>query len=287
MERGEPITIEHPISVRGGKYVELPAWIDGEVGWANLAHPNPHAKSSEGDTIQLYPVGSHFHDGDRDFFYGYISSVVTGNKANIGIFNISESATDTGTLTWGATAGVKGDTVVGVLASGLTDTAPAENDFAGGWLLPRTNPYSSYRVVKSSVSGKTTSGEVDLTIAYGLIEAVSASQGSCFLNFSEWTALRSEWAAGSDLMTCPGVTLIDPIASTWQWVQSWGPCYVVPYNEEIGATVGNHDCFFHIDGTIKLETRAAGALHQRAGYMLNSSSSSTTSTWLIRLMVNK
>jgi len=50
--------------------------------------------------------------------------------------------------------------------------------------------------------------------------------------------------------------------------------------------VNNHDCFFHIDGTIKLQTRAAGALNQRAGYMLNSSGSASTSTWLIRLQIN-
>ncbi len=276
------------IVAKDGKYIVMPVWISGETQWGNLAHPNPHANSSVGDTKQQYPGGTKFVDGDRTFFYGYVSLVYTANKANIGMFNYNESASGTGTVTWGATAGVAGDTVVGILASGLTDTTPAEDDFAGGWLMPRTNPYSSYRILSSTTSGGgRTSGEVDLTIDYGLIEAVSAGQGSCFLNFSEWKKLYQHWAGGLNYATCPGVTLIDPIASTWQWVQSWGPCYVVPYNEEIGGTVSNHDCFFHIDGTIKLETRAAGALNQRAGYMLNSSGTASTSTWLIRLQINK
>lgn len=272
---------------KNGKYIVLPVWVSGDTKYGNLAHPNPHANSSVGDTQQQYPHGTKFVDGDRTFFYGYVATVYTANKANIGMFNGKESASGTGAVTWGATAGVAGDTKVGILASGLTDTTPDEDDFAGGWFMPRTNPYSSYRVIASSISGATTSGEVDLTLDYGLVEAVSASQGSCFLNFSEWKGLVQHWAGGLDYATCPGVTLIDPIASTWQWVQSWGPCYVVPYNEEIGATVNNHDCFFHIDGTIKLQTRAAGALNQRAGYMLNSSGSASTSTWLIRLQVNK
>jgi hypothetical protein len=87
-------------------------------------------------------------------------------------------------------------------------------------------------------------------------------------------------------MTCPGVTLIDPIATTWQWVQSWGPCYVVPYNEEIGAVVNAHACVFHQDGTIKVQTKTTTAANQLAGYLLNDSGSGSTSSWLIRLQVN-
>lgn len=276
----------HSIVVNDGKYVVLPVWTRSDTKWGTLAHPDPHANSSVGDTQQQYPHGTKFVDGDRVFFYGKINTVYTANKANIGIFNINESASGTGTVTWGATAGVKGNTKVGILASGLTDTTPAKDDFAGGWLLPRTNPYSSYRIIASSISGYTTSGEVDLHLDYGLVEAVSASQASCFLNFSEWKKLAQHWAGGLDYATCVGVTLIDPIASTWQWMQAWGPCYVVPYNEEIGAVVNAHACVFHIDGTIKVQTKTTTAANQLAGYMLNSSGSGSTSTWLIRLQVN-
>ena len=283
------IGVERDLRAKDGKYLILPPWFSGEPedAWLYGTHPNPQARSSVGDVAQLYPVGTEFIDGLRAFFYGYVASVYTANKANIGMFNKKESGTDTGTLTWGATAGVAGDTVVGVLASGLTDTTPNQDDFADGWLMPRTNPYSCYRILKSSVSGSLVSGEVSLTLDRGLIEAVSASQGSCFINFSEWKGLSQQWAGGIDYATCPGVTLIDPIASTWQWVQSWGPCYVVPYNEEIGAVVNVHGCVFHIDGTIRVETRTTTAFRQLAGYLLNSSSSSSTSSWLIRLQIQK
>jgi len=281
------IGINHDIRSNSGRYIIMPVWFSGEPEgvWGNLVIPNPLANSSVGETSQSYPVGTKFIDGDRAFHFGYVATVYTANKANIGLFNGLEMDT----CTVGATAGVAGDTVIGVLASTLdVDTTPVEDYFAGGWFMPRTNPYSSYRVLASTTEllGRT-SGDVDLTLDHGLVEAVSASQASCFLNRNEYKGLIQHWAGGINYATCPGVTLIDPIASTWQWVQSWGPCYVVPYNEEIGAAASNHDCFFHIDGTIKIETRASGALNQRAGYMLPSSGASFGSTWLIKLQIDK
>lgn len=282
------IGVNQNIRQHNGKYMQMPVWFSGEPDnvWGNLDHPNPHARSSAGDTTQLYPVGAKFVDGDRVFFYGYVHTVYTANKANLCMFNISQADA----ITWGATAGVAGDTVVGILASTLdVSQTPVRDYYAGGWLLPRTNPYSSYRILASTTAtGARTSGEVDLTIDYGLVEAVTASQGSCFLNTSEYKKLCQDWAGGSygAYATSPGVTLIDPIASTWQWIQAWGPCYVVPYNEEIG-TAGNFDCVTHIDGTIKVETRADGAFHQRVGNLLNFATSSNTSSWLIRLQINK
>lgn len=270
------------IVMHDAKYVVLPVWVRGQESFRKLDIPNPHANSSVGDTTQGYPFGTKFVDGDRTFHYGYTGLVYTANKANIGMFNFNEADG----ITWGATAGLAGDTEIGILASGLADTTPAINDFAGGWLLPRTNPYSSYRVLASSISGFTVSGEVDLHLDYGLVEGVTASQGSCFLNKNRYTNMAQHWAGGIDYAPVVGVTLIDPIALTWQWVQTWGPCYVVPYNEEIGASTGDHDAFFHIDGTIKVETRATGALHTRAGTLYNSSGSGTTSSWLILLQLD-
>jgi hypothetical protein len=281
--------VNHDLRCVNGRYIQMPVWISGESSaeiWGNLDIPNPHANSSVGDTTQKYPIGTKFVDGDRTFFYGYMHTVYTATKANIGVFNMNE-AND---CTFSATAGVAGDTIVGVVASTLdVSTTPSVDDYAGGWFMPRTNPYSSYRVLHSTTAtGGRTSGDVDLTIDFGLIEAVEASQGNCFLNMSEYSKLQQDWAGGAmgAIATCPGVTLIDPIASTYQWVQAWGPCYVVPYNDEIGAA-GNRDAFFHIDGSIKVETRASGAMSQRAGYMLNCASTSNTATWLIKLQIDK
>lgn len=276
------VEVIHSLVQKDGKYIVLPVWVSGDTKYGNLAHPNPHANSSVGDVQQGYPHGTKFVDGDRRFYYGYCYSVYEANKANYGMFNLNEQDT----CNFSATAGVAGDTIVGVVASTLdVDTTPDEDDFAGGWFLPRTNPYSSFRVLHSTTyTGGRTNGEVDLTLDYGLVEAVTASVASCYLNRSEFTKMGSKWSQTADFATCPGVTLIDPIASTWQWVQSWGPCYVVAYNEEIGATVNTHQCVFHDDGSIRKHSGSTD--RQLAGYMYPSSSASYSSTWLIRLQIN-
>jgi len=282
------IGINHDIRSVDGRYIQMPSWFSGQPDtgiWGKLTLPNPQARSSVGDVLQAYPAGTKYVDGNRVFFYGYVNTVYTANKANLCMFNIHQADS----ITWGATAGVAGDKVVGILASTLdVSTTPVRDYYAGGYLLPRTNPYSSYRVTASTTAtAGRTSGEVDLTIENGLIEAVTASQGSCYLNANEYTKLCQDWAGGSygAYATSPGVTLVDPIASTWQWIQAWGPCYVVPYNEEIG-TAGNFDCVVHIDGTVKVETRASGAFHQRVGYMINNATSGSTASWFIRLQIN-
>lgn len=287
MTNRAPIYINHDIRSFNGRYIQMPGWFSGEPDtvWGNLRIPNPCANSSIGDVNQLYPIGTKFVDFERTFFYGFVNDVGTANKANIGMFNKNEQDT----CTWGATAGIKGDEVVGILASTLdVDTTPAVDFFAGGWFMPRTNPYGSYRVLASTTeTGGRTSGEVDLTLDRGLIEAVTASVASCFLNRNEYKKLSQQWGLGLYYATCPGVTLVDPIASTWQWVQSWGPCYVVPMNEEIGAVNQAHQCYFHIDGSVTLITVSPTQSNQIAGYMLPSSGSSTSSTWLIKLQVDR
>lgn len=272
--------INHDIRVVDGRYIQMPVWFRGEPdrAWGNLTLPNPHANSSVGETVQQYPLGTKYVDGDRTFFYGYVSVVYTANKANIGMFNLNKDDV----VTWGATAGVAADTKIGVLANTLTDGAtPSADDYAGGWLMPRTNPYSSYRVVKSSAADATTSGEVDIYIDHGLVEAVTLSQGSCYLCKSPWGKLYQHWAGGLDYVTCVGATLIDPIASTWQWVQSYGPAFLVPYNDQLGATANVHHGAWHIDGSIEKLSEATD--RQLAGYMLPNRATQTTATWLIQL----
>lgn len=270
---------------KDGKYIVLPVWVSGEKGYGNLVHPNPFANSAVGDTQQQYPHGTKFVDSDRTFFYGKIYDVYTAGKAGVGVFNKNEMDT----VTFGATAGVAGDTVIGVLANTMdVDTTPEEDFFAGGWFMPMANPTHTYRILASTTyTGGRTNGEVDLTLDYGLATSISAGTGGCYLNRSEWTKLSQQWAGGFDYATCPGVTPIDCIASTWQWLQSWGPCHVIPYNDEIGGTVNVHGCVFHIDGSIRVETRSPTTFRQLAGYMINSSGVSSSLTWLIRLQVNR
>src|SRR4030066_783662 len=87
------VGINHDIRSNNGRYIQMPVWHAGEPidVWGKLAIPNPHANSSVGDTTQHYPHGTRFVDGDRTFYYGYVSVVYTANKANLLMFNINQA----------------------------------------------------------------------------------------------------------------------------------------------------------------------------------------------------
>lgn len=266
-----------------GKYVVMPPWKEGQSGWGNIARPNVH--KAGGDSSMVYPINTKFVDFDRTFIYGYMHTKdAAAVKSNVGLCNLSLVET----ITWGATAGVAGDILVGILASTLdSETAAAADIFAGGYLMPRTNPYSNYRIVKNTAyNGGRVSGEMDITIEDdGLVAAVIASVASCFLDRNPYVKLCSSWAAGREYVSWMGVTLIDPTASTYQWVQTWGPVHM-PSDEVLGSENNYREARFAIDGSI-LGITATFIPHQRAGYAIPSSGTGTAMVWLIQLQLER
>ena len=249
-----------------GKMVILPVWAGGQVGYGKLTHPDPYQK----DTAQLYPNGTKFIDGDRVFHYAYCDTEdAAAAKANIGMF-CSVVASESVTLY--AAAYAAGTTEVVIL-----DAAATVNQYAGGFYMPRTNPYSCFRILSNTVSDGT---NVTLTLERGTLSATTASQGSNKVIGNKYSKIGCSWAAGRDDVSWLGITLVDVTASRWQWIQTWGPCAVVPYNEEIGASAGARQAVFHIDGTARLYV----ANYQIMGYGIPHSG--TTATWWINLQVD-
>lgn len=274
---------DYDIQVQNGRYLILPPWKEGQSGWGNRNRPNVHAAG--GDSSQIYPVNTKFVDFDRRFIYGYQSGEFnTTTKANIGLFNSNVKEA----ITWGATAGVAEDTLVGILASSLdVETTAAANIFAGGYLMPRTNPYSDYRIVSNTAyNGGRVSGEMDIVIEEdGLVAAVAASVANCFLDKNPYTAMYKNWAGGRDYESVIGVTLIDPTDSTYQWVQVSGPVHV-PGDEQMGSAANLRVAFWHIDGSIRAATGplwSATQQQQYAGYCIGDTTSSPVMSWLLMM----
>lgn len=285
MALSDKVQIIHSIVQKDGKYIVLPVWVSGDTQYGNLAHPNPHANSSVGDTAQLYPHGTKFVDGERTFMYGYMHTADTSGKSNIGVYNINESATGTtASATWGATAGVAGDTTVYISTANFVDTTPAVDDFAGGWLQTCTNPYGSYRILGNSLASATTADEIDFYLDYGLAEAVTAAVAYVQIDYSQYTKFGRGWLGEyGAFCTVPGVTLIDSISSTWQWVQSWGPCYM-SLDEAIGDADHRQSCIFGTGGSISIHT--TNEIRQYAGFLMPSAGVATTMNNLIFLQIN-
>ena len=232
----------------------------------------------------IYPINTKFVDFDRTFIYGYVYGVVNpaSVKANIGLANNNIREV----ITWGATAGAISDTLLGILASTLdVETTAAANVFAGGYVMPRTNPYSDYRVISNTAydDGRV-SGEMDILIEDdGLTAIVAASVASCFLDRNPYTRLYSRWGGADEYERFMGVTLIAPTASTYQWIQSWGPVHM-PSDEQIGTGTYEGTAFFAGDGSLLGPNGSRE--NQQIGHAIGDSDGGVT-TWFVQLQIER
>lgn len=270
--------VNHDIRSNNGKFILMPPYKAGQSGWGNLALPNVHKDG--GDIAPLYPVNTKFVDFDRTFIYGYVHLKQSASvKSNIGLFNYN---TPINTCTWGDVAGVEGDTVCPFQTSDLTGyTDAAANLFAGGYMMPRFGgevPYGCYRIVSNTIyDGGINAGadETDFVIeAPGLQAAVDAAAAYCYMDKNPYTYLKDNWGgapgneAGNEAVM--GVSLIDPTAETYQWVQTWGPIHMLG-GEQAGKAINLRMQYFHSDGTLIAGAQydpSTTVQHQPAGYLL-------------------
>lgn len=267
--------IIHSLVAKDGKYILMPPWKGGQNGWGNLAHPD--VTFPGGDSQIKWPVNTKFVDFDRTFIYGYFLAKAGAayTKANHGLHNSNVKEA----VAIGAVAGAIGDKIIGV--DGLdVATAAVANEFAGGYFMPRVNPYSDFRIVESTAyNGGRTADEMDLTLSNGLTCALAADTANNWLDKNPYTNLYSRWGAAADYESVMGVTLIDPTNTTYQWIQTWGPCHI-PGDEALGGTGYYRTARFAGDGSVVAET-ASNSFYQYAGYCIGDTTPSLAATWFV------
>lgn len=279
--------INHDIRSVNGKYLVMPPYKGGQSGWGNLALPNVQAVG--GDTAQQYPVNTKFVDFDRTHIYGYCYSRYTDPKANCGMFNLNRREA----VAIGEVALAVGDSLIGV--DGLdVETAATANMFAGGYFMPRINPYSVYRVVSNTAyNGGRVATEMDITIENTIIIATAADTDNCWLDKNPYTNLSQEWGSGAlNTASVMGVTLINPVPSTYQWIQTWGPCYV-PGGETLGDGDLLRRAWWANDGSVYAGSEndlSTSVQRQDAGYVIGNTTDGSGGwdpTWFINLQMER
>jgi len=277
--------INHDIRSVNGKYIFMPPDKAGQSGWGNLAIPN--VMDAGGDTVQQYPINTKFVDFDRTFIYGYCDSKSAYTKANIGLANMNREEN----ITFGTVGKDSGDTTLGVLTPTTYKTTADANFFAGGWFMSRANPYGWYRIVSNTAynGGTVGSTEMDIVIEEpGIQVDIAASVGSCKLNANPYTTLKGNWYASDEMVTYMGVTLIDPTASTYQWIQTWGPCGL-PSDELAGQGNYLRQVWFGIDGSIYSGASVVPSgtqSFQPLGWILNDTHGGAA-TWMVQIMLER
>ncbi len=253
-----------------GKSIVLPVWSEGDAKYGELAHPDVYVL----DTYQKWPIGTKFVDGDRVYFYGYINTVEgTSTKCGQGMFNIATGRV----ATQAAAIEPIGETEINML-----DTVSTVNQYAGGYMMGRTHPTITYRILSNTVQDGT---NAVFTLERGLVVAYAASQ-TIRLYENPWRKLCSTVNAGRRDVSCMGIAPIVPVASRYGWFQTWGPANVLGGDEEPGGANSLRMGCFNIDGTLVWDGWSSTEGQQMAGYIINDNDqASYVASWFVYLMI--
>ena len=258
--------------------IDTPTWYEGQKGWGNHHEPDVYVATTNAD----YPIGTKFIDGERVYYYGYMHTdedAAGTARAGQGICNIEQESKPTTTAV---------EHAIGERTISLVDTTSTVNQWAGGYFCPMASPYGiTYRIV-SSTANDGTNATITLEREKGLVTAVAASTADCRLNALAYKKLCSTWSAGRYYVSFMGLTPIQETASTYQWIQTWGPANVMGGDEVPGSGNSLRSGMFNIDGTLiwsgdPIWSDTGGA--QYIGYLISSTGAGTSASWFVYLMI--
>ncbi len=229
---------------KDGKYIVMPAWKGGQVGWGNLAHPSPYEEGSQ----QLYPIGTKFVDDDRIWRY-----VQAGNTCTVGRLLQSWNAYGTATSGDGTTredAIIAAAAVIDATTIYCTDqgSAVTANLFAGGYALVYWE-FMSLRIQSNTAEDDPTTDQFTITFDQPLHAAIASSSNvSCYRDkYADVRYLSAGDQAGFGSGVCvPHRTLTD---TYYGWGQTWGPCGLAG-TDNAGATANERGMSMMTDGSI-------------------------------------
>ncbi len=252
----DKVTVKQKILQSDGKSVIMPPWYASQPNWGRLAIPDVYIK----DSVQGYPVGTKYRDGDRTWLYG--KSGRTNTKTGVGDFTyVGEES-----MTLAAVAEAVGQTEITLL-----HTTATEDQYAGGYFLSYP-AMETYRILKNSVHRAST--DAIFTIDRGLITAIDASEASQYICEHRLSDVRSQWGAlAHQYESVVGVPMIAQTDGRWQWYQTFGEHWIIP-NTSCGASIYQRGVVWWIDGSLQDEGGNAGLQH--AGYVVSVTASGTT-----------
>jgi len=232
---------------------------------------DPHETS----TTKRFDIGTRLAMGERVYRYGFF------NTASTDIYAVVDKNTDAADGFYEATnlvAGAVGDATVVVRDTGV-GTRPL-NYYKGGWVnlfhtaaaQSETN-HDQWRRITSSTAGDGVS--ITLGLDYPLTSICVTGIATTPSNFSK---MGKPTNTGAEVFV--GFPCRHHAASTYGWVQTWGPCmghYNLAYPGSIGPP-GDRDIFLTAFGEIitakQSGTTVVNSL-QRAGYILTTGGGTT------------
>lgn len=215
----------------------------------------------EQSSVQKFPIGTRYADGDRVFRYCKAGGDITeamkaGFCGNLPIEVYTR-----------AVAYAKGTFKVAILD---TDTDHGVDYYANGYLWIQDLITLVHRMHKIKSSTASAGGFVTLTLYEALTLEVPVSSW-----ITAWPNIYSNVLfADSEFMSMICVPLILVTSGNYFWGQTWGPCFGTPFGVTPGYTSRQRDIYFNVDGALMAgdDLDMETTVRQRAGFLITNTS---------------
>lgn len=257
--------INHDLRSFDGATIYHGQEVDGATGPGNLKIPNIF----EEDDAAKYPIGTRLVLGDRVFHYSYFPEAITYTAA--GVISYTGRLAQPPSYDVSQPAGT-----VELKVNGSVAGTPAANLYAGGYAKIGSAVNSpTMKIIKSTASALDPDTEVQtviLTLEQGVPYEVGVdTQVDIFP--CRYADVREAWLSVNSAESKPFVGVPPRLftALHYGWIQTWGPCFLVCTNTELGDVAFDRVAVFSADGSIEpcVEAWHDGQIaSQIAGYTL-------------------
>lgn len=214
--------INHDLRSNNGGTIYMPRYYRGQEGWGNLALPDVYAAT----TVQNWPCGTVYREGDRTFIYTKMESTVASSSGLSAGYLLRTKATYASTGD-GVQSGAADSTTVVVNTGG----AHAVDKYSGGTLgvYGASTAYGSRFIVSQDVADTSTAVNYDMTLV------VDRGWDTALVTTDNTTLLENRYVQVNNYVTAEYAPYIGVIchnliaASEYSWVQSGGPWGMVFY----------------------------------------------------------
>uniref|UniRef100_A0A6M3ILW9 Uncharacterized protein n=1 Tax=viral metagenome TaxID=1070528 RepID=A0A6M3ILW9_9ZZZZ len=266
------------ISVQNGRYIVLPPYADTQ-DQLNLAIPD----LSVADTLQKYPLGTKFVDGDRVFKYGKFMGTMNPDLAckdtqpqTVAYATIAAAALQYATtmvVDVAATDGIAGNAVIAV------------DSLAGGYCVVFDASSKAFTRYITSNTVTAAAAEMTIVVSDPIPVALIADTDhiECMANPYGYLTASTSNAYGAFM----GMPQLVYTSGQWGWIQTWGPTWIAP-QAAVGSGSNVRTCIFRHDGSID-ELDYADAYNSKgqiAGYVMSHAQAGTQGAPFVFLQIS-
>lgn len=285
------VGINHDIRNVNGCSIQMPPWFSGEPGWGNLALPNVYTL----DTVQEYPHGTAFREGERTWFYTkYIGSVNTAQMTTITLEGCDTHMFGKGLANYGFQQhygtsniyGVAGEPTVYIITASASDVTERANDFYAGGTWSAYDTTHTYniamggRIIKQVYSATTLTVD-DYSITYPSILTLDQNLvANVTWGTAKGTAMPNKWkmaiqgqdSAVQRWMPILGASCVGHVSTynVWLWLQTHGEIMSAHASSDLfGDEVDMVAAYWMSNGSLDPATFGTAYKQQLAGYIIN------------------